>query len=276
MGEGVPPDDRLVVLDRVTREPAHQTAGAGQLLGADAAVDAAEVVGPGADGHHDLFQGGVAGALADAVDGALDLAGTALHGRQRVGHGEAEVVVAVGGDHVVAAHPGTHVVQALGVLLGDAEADGVGDVQGGGAVVDRDLQHLAHELEIGTRRVLRRELDVLGVAAGPGDCCGRLGLHLVRGHAQLVLHVRLAGRDEDVDAATGGGLDGLPAAVDVTEGGARQAADHRALDPLGDGLHGLEVALAGDREAGLDDVDTEAGQLLGDLQLLALVERDAR
>ena len=45
--------------------------------------------------------------------------------------------------------------------------------------------------------------------------------------------------------------------------------------PVGDGLDGLEVALAGDREAGLDDVDAEAGQLLGDLELLALVERDA-
>ena len=38
----------------------------------------------------------------------------------------------------------------------------------------------------------------------------------------------------------------------------------------------LEVALARDREAGLDDVDAETGELLGDLELLALVERDAR
>ena len=44
----------------------------------------------------------------------------------------------------------------------------------------------------------------------------------------------------------------------------------------GDRLHRLEVALAGDREAGLDDVDPEARQLLGDLELLALVEGDAR
>ena len=37
----------------------------------------------------------------------------------------------------------------------------------------------------------------------------------------------------------------------------------------------LEVAVAGDREAGLDDVDTEARELLRDLELLAHVQRDA-
>ena len=35
----------------------------------------AEVVGAGAQRHHDLLHGGVAGALADAVDRALDLPG---------------------------------------------------------------------------------------------------------------------------------------------------------------------------------------------------------
>ena len=54
------------------------------------------------------------------------------------------------------------------------------------------------------------------------------------------------------------------------------AGDDRAAHGLGDGLHRLEVALAGDREPGLDDVDPEARELLRDLELLADVERDAR
>ena len=49
--------------------------------------------------HHDLFERGVAGALADAVDRALDLPRAALHRRQRVGDGQAEVVVAVRAEH---------------------------------------------------------------------------------------------------------------------------------------------------------------------------------
>ena len=47
------------------------------------------------------------------------------------------------------------------------------------------------------------------------------------------------------------------------------------LHRLRDRLDGLEVALARDREPGLDHVDPEARELLGDLELLAHVERDA-
>ena len=45
---------------------------------------------------------------------------------------------------------------------------------------------------------------------------------------------------------------------------------------LGDRLDRREVAGRGDREAGLDDVDTQPRELVGDLQLLLDVERDAR
>ena len=54
-----------------------------------------QAVGPDAQRHHDLFERRVAGALADAVDRALDLAHAALDRRQAVGDGEAEIVVAV-------------------------------------------------------------------------------------------------------------------------------------------------------------------------------------
>ena len=46
----------------------------------------------------DLFERGVAGAFADAVDGALDLAGSGFDASEVVGYSQAEVVVAVGGE----------------------------------------------------------------------------------------------------------------------------------------------------------------------------------
>src|SRR4051812_45749414 len=55
---------------------------------------------------------------------------------------------------------------------------------------------------------------------------------------------------------------------------AREAGDHGALDLAGDRLHCLEVAGRGDREAGLDHVDPQARELVGDLELLARVQRD--
>ena len=65
-----------------------------------------------------------------------------------------------------------------------------------------------------------------------------------------------------------------PGRVDVGLVGAREAADHRPLDRARDRLDRLEVARRGDREAGLDHVDAEARELLGDLDLLLRVERD--
>ena len=65
----------------------------------------AEVIAPGADRHHDLFERGVAGALAQTVDRALDLARAVGDAGERVRDREAEVVVAVRGDDEVALAP---------------------------------------------------------------------------------------------------------------------------------------------------------------------------
>ena len=54
-----------------------------------------QAVLPDAQRHHELFERRVAGALADAVDRALDLPDAALDRREAVGDREAEVVVAV-------------------------------------------------------------------------------------------------------------------------------------------------------------------------------------
>ena len=58
----------------------------------------------------------------------------------------------------------------------------------------------------------------------------------------------------------------------VRDAGERR--DHRALTDVGDLADRLELALRGDREPGLDDVDAQPGELLGDLDLLGLRERD--
>ena len=100
--ERVAADDRLVVLDGVAGQARHHPGGAGQLLGAHAGLDAVEVVGAGADRHHDLLQRGVAGPLPQPVDRALDLAGAGAHAGERVRDRQPEVVVAVGRDDVVA------------------------------------------------------------------------------------------------------------------------------------------------------------------------------
>ena len=83
VGEGVGADDGLVRLDRIAGDLRHQFGGGDDLGRIDPALDR-EDVGAGAHCHHDLFERGVAGAFAQAVDGAFDLAGACHHRCQRV------------------------------------------------------------------------------------------------------------------------------------------------------------------------------------------------
>ena len=66
-----------------------------------------------------------------------------------------------------------------------------------------------------------------------------------------------------------GRFHGRSGRIDVGGHTTGQAADDRAADHSGDLLHGIKVALAGDGEAGLDDVNAQAGELACHLQLLA-------
>ncbi len=78
-----------------------------------------KIIAAGAKGHHDLFQRTVAGALADAVDGAFDLAGAVQDGRQTVGDRHAQIVVAMSAQHrlIDAADVLLHVREDGAVLL---------------------------------------------------------------------------------------------------------------------------------------------------------------
>ena len=71
-----------------------------------------------------------------------------------------------------------------------------------------------------------------------------------------------------MDARLLGRLDRFAGAVDVLEAGAGEPADHGVLGALGDLVDGGEIALGGDRKAGLDDVDAHGVEQLGDFELL--------
>ena len=101
------------------------------------------------------------------------------------------------------------------------------------------------------------------------DPADRLGERGVAIDPQLVLEVDVARRDEDVEVRPFGDLDRLDRPLRVAVLAAREGGDRDpAAGLLGDPANRLEVAGRGGREAGLDHVDLEPGQLAGDLQLL--------
>ena len=125
--------------------------------------------------HHDLFERGVAGALAEAVDGGVHVGGAGLDAGQRVGRGHAEVVVRV---HLqVQAHvlleEADHVVGVEGVQ----DAERVAEAQAVGALVLGRLAEAQQELEVGARGVLGVHRDVQVVLLGEGHALADLVEH---------------------------------------------------------------------------------------------------
>ena len=170
----------------------------------------------------------------------------------------------------ISSAPGTRsisIADEVGALARRGVADGVGDVDRRRAGLDRDLDHPAEIVVLGPRRVHRRPLHVVAeVARVRHRLVDPLG-HLV--HVEVRDRpVQRRGADEGVDARPLRVPHRLPAAVDVLEVGAGEAADHRVLRHLRDAAHRLEVAVRGDREARLDDVDAHLVEERRDLQLL--------
>ena len=227
-----------------------------------------ELVGAGLQDHDDLLERAVAGPLADAVDRALDLARAVLDGAERVGDGEAEIVVAVDADDGRLAERARDLSDERAVLLGDAVADGVGDVDRGGARGDDRARDLDQIFDRRAPAVLGGELDVADVLAGERHRGRRLVQHLRARLLQLVLEVDVAGRQEDVDAGRRlRALERLGRPLDVERGGARQRRD-LDRDLAAHLLHRLEVAVRRDGEPRLHDVHAQLGELVGHAQLL--------
>ncbi len=269
VGESVGPDDRLVGLHRHVAELADQCAGAMNFVVADIGLHP-EQVGAGFEDHRHLFQRAVARPLADAVDGALNLAGPHLHRADGVGHREPQIIVAVDRDDrlVDVGYPVEQGVDDAGELGRYRVAHGIRDIDGAGPRLDGGLHHAAEVIDGGAARILAGELHIIGVAQGVLDGADPHLQHILEALFQLALHMDGGGGDKGMDAKRLGDPQGFASGVDILGQGAGEGADPAVFDVAGDGLHRLKIAGRRDREAHLHDVDTEPFQCLGDLQLL--------
>ena len=156
VSEGILADDRLAPGDLQTAQAADQSGCLEDLLGGDPGGESGKDIGTGLDRHDHLLQGGITGALTDAVESPLDLPGPGLNGSQGVGDGHPEIVVAMDADDrlVYVSDMLAKVGDQVGVLLRHRVADGIGDVHRGRARLDRGLNDLRQELRLGARSIL--------------------------------------------------------------------------------------------------------------------------
>mmetsp|Transcript_27396 Transcript_27396/g.81852 ORF Transcript_27396/g.81852 Transcript_27396/m.81852 type:complete len:388 (-) Transcript_27396:8-1171(-) len=279
-------DDGLVGLHGDAGVCRNHLGRAHDLLRLDVAVDREEVR-PRAQRHDNLLEGCVARALAQRVEGHLDLPRASRDCGERVCSREAEVVVAVGGpdDAVCALDVCDQVREERRVLVRQRVADSVGQVDGGGARLDDGLAQLDEEGGVGPPGVLGRELDVVDHRLCESDHRrGDLDALCAR-DAELVLEVDVGGGEEGVYPVERRVPHRLVAPLQVLLVRAREPGDPHRLPAspavgelarrLGDLRDGREVALRRDRKARLAHVHAQPRQLLRNLDLLRLSQRRA-
>jgi hypothetical protein len=274
--KGVAADHRLVGLHRNAGVPRDQGADLRQARRVDTGSQPERLLA-GAKDHHNFFERGVAGPLADAVDRALDPPGAIQDRGDAVRGREAEVVVTVHADQGA-----VDVADVLAdrrdqrpELVGERVAGRVRDVDDRRAGVDHRLERFEEVLEIGAAGIFRRVLDVVAERAGVGNGFDAAAEHIAPVGAQLPLDMDVRHREHHVDLLALGILDGLPHGIDIRTRRPRQRGDHRASNLPGDPLHRLEIAGGGEGEAGLDHVDAEPRELPGDRQFLIRRQRGA-
>jgi hypothetical protein len=161
-----------------------------------------------------------------------------------------------------------HRAEHRGVLRRQGVSHRIGQVDGRSAFRDGHFHYLAEVVEIGPARVFGGELDVVGVAPRLADGLARQFEDLFASQPELVLEVKLRGRDEDVEPGARRIPDRIACERDVLRMTTRERCQYRAPDFAGDLLHAAEVALRGGGEAGLDDIDPQSIELAGEAELL--------
>ena len=105
-------------------------------------------------------------------------------------------------------------------------------------------------------------------------CVGALERFVPR-QPELVFEMNIGGGDKGVNPDLGPSLQRLPGAVDVGRLGARQTADRRPFDLVGNRPDRFKVAGGAIGETGFDNIDPQPHQLFGDRELFLDVHAGA-
>ena len=133
-----------------------------------------QLVAAGIQRHDDFFQRGISRTFADAVDGALDLTRAALHRRQRIRYGQAQIVMAVDADHGAIAQQLSPSARSERVFFGNRIAYRVRKINRPRAGCNYCARHLLQVVRIGSRGVFGGKLHIISCIHAPASPLPRL------------------------------------------------------------------------------------------------------
>ena len=269
-------DNRLGRSNRNAGNGLNHAAGTVNLLGVNAGI-AVKVILAGLECHDNFFQGSIAGALADAIDGTLYLTDACLNAGQRVCNAHAQIIVVMAGQNDVfhAIYMLAQVLNQIVVLARRQITGGIRNVDGIGAGLDCRVDNAAQEIPIRTGCVLSRELDVVQKLLGVRHMVTNALENLFRAHLQLVLHVNRRSCQKYVNARINSFLDCAPSGVNVLLNTARQRAYGRILDGMCNGCNCSGITRGCNGKACLHNINAQSFQLTSYLNFLAQVHAAA-
>jgi hypothetical protein len=147
---------------------------------------------------------GVAGALADAVDRALDLPDAASDRGQAVCDRHAEIVMAVCGkrDAGDGRNAAADLAEHLRIVFRRGVANRIGQIDRGGAGFNGGCDQLREEVDVAAGCIFGRELHVVHITARQADRRGGMVDGLLARDLQLYFEVQIGTGEKGVDAGT--------------------------------------------------------------------------
>ena len=210
-------------------------------------------------GHDHFFKGGVPGPFTDAVDGYFRLPGPGIDGRQGVGRGQTQVIMAVYAQNgfVDVGGVGHDVFDQVGKFLRYGISHCIRQIDGGGPGSNGCFKHPAQKIPVAPGTVFSGKLNPVGKGAGIFNrihCCID---HLITGHIQFVFHMDFRSCNKGMDSGVDRVLDGLPGQVDIIAACSGQCRNFHFLYPSGNLGHRIEISLGGCRKAGFQNIHTQ-------------------
>ncbi len=203
--KSVAADNRLVRLHGKADDLREHLTGRVNLAGIDSSFEGQPIT-PHVHRHYDFFQRSVAGAFANSIHRALDLARPGFDRREAVRHRQSEIVVTMDADGDVFSITNdafAHRPHELREFIGESVSDGIRHVENRSAFGDRGRENFAEIINVAARGVFSRELNFAGEGARQAYCLpghlDDLGARL----SQFVFEMDIGGGDKSVDARMG-------------------------------------------------------------------------
>ena len=162
MGKGVLADNRLIELHSKTRHGCHTARDVHDFSGIDLGGERHNI-STHFQGHHNLFQCGIARTFAQTVDRAFHLTGATLNSGQTIGRGHAKIIVTMGRENNIISprHRRNQVADQISAFHWGRIPHRIRNIDRACASLNRNLNHTAQIVPFRPGGIHRRPLHVV-------------------------------------------------------------------------------------------------------------------